>query len=103
MDRTSVIYAFTLRYTVMELMFLLLINVMITSTSDKLRKYFLFANFIFLIEIGSILFLSSYKLTVSLSSLIDLYCFVVGLLVYLRKVDSWKVHKKVQDLSSIRN
>ena len=40
MDRTSVIYAFTLRYTVMELMFLLLINVMITSTSDKLQKVF---------------------------------------------------------------
>ena len=40
MDRTSDIYAFTLRYSVMELMFLLLINVMITSTSEKLQKVF---------------------------------------------------------------
>ena len=40
MDRTSDIYAFTLRYSVMELMFLLLINVMITNTSDKLQKVF---------------------------------------------------------------
>ncbi len=41
MDKNeSVIYAFTLRYTVMELMFLLLINVMITSTSIKLQKVF---------------------------------------------------------------
>ena len=54
MDRTSDIYAFTLRYIVMELMFLLLINVMITNTSEKLQKVF--------------------SLLLILSSLIDLYC-----------------------------
>lgn len=40
MDRTSDIYAFTLRYILMELIILLLINVMITSTSEKLQKVF---------------------------------------------------------------
>ena len=55
MDRTSDIYAFTLRYIVMELMFLLLINVMITSTSEKLQKVFsLLLILSSLVEIGAV-------------------------------------------------
>lgn len=103
MDRTSDIYAFTLRYTVMELMFLLLINVMITSTSDKLQKVFsLLIILSSLVEIGVVYSfisrISFYGLFYLLFS-IYIVCRVFGL--FDRVADSWESKVKVQDLSSI--
>jgi len=103
MDRTSVIYAFTLRYTVMELMFLLLINVMITSTSDKLQKVFsLLIILSSLVEIGAVYSfitrISFYGLFYLLLS-IYIACRVFGL--FEKVADSWESKVKVQDLSSI--
>lgn len=103
MDRTSVIYAFTLRYTVMELMFLLLINVMITSTSDKLQKVFsLLIILSSLIEIGVVYsFISRISFYGLFYLLLSIYivCRVFGLLE--KVADSWESKVKVQDLSSI--
>ncbi|WP_298616185.1 ABC transporter permease [uncultured Streptococcus sp.] len=103
MDRTSDIYAFTLRYTVMELMFLLLINVMITSTSEKLQKVFsLLLILSSLVEIGAVYSfitrISFYGLFYLLLS-IYIVCRVFGL--FDRVADSWESKVKVQDLSSI--
>ena len=103
MDRTSDIYAFTLQYTVMELMFLLLINVMITSTSDKLQKVFsLLLILSSLVEIGIVYSfitrISFYGLFYLLLS-IYIVCRVFGLLE--KVADSWESKVKVQDLSSI--
>ena len=103
MDRTSDIYAFTLRYTVMELMFLLLINVMITSTSDKLQKVFsLLIVLSSLVEIGVVYFfisrISFYSLFYLLLS-IYIVCRVFGL--FEKVADSWESKVKVQDVSSI--
>lgn len=103
MDRTSDIYAFTLRYTVMELMFLLLINVMITSTSDKLQKVFsLLIILSSLVEIGAVYSfitrISFYGLFYLLLS-IYIACRVFGL--FEKVADSWESKVKVQDLSSI--
>ena len=103
MDRTSDIYAFTLRYTVMELMFLLLINVMITSTSDKLQKVFsLLIILSSLIEIGVVYsFISRISFYGLFYLLLSIYivCRVFGLLE--KVADSWESKVKVQDLSSI--
>lgn len=103
MDRTSVIYAFTLRYTVMELMFLLLINVMITSTSDKLQKVFsLLIILSSLVEIGVVYsFISRISFYGLFYLLLSIYivCRVFGLLE--KVADSWESKVKVQDLSSI--
>ena len=103
MDRTSVIYAFTLRYTVMELMFLLLINVMITSTSDKLQKVFsLLLILSSLVEIGVVYsFISRISFYGLFYLLLSIYivCRVFGLLE--KVADSWESKVKVQDLSSI--
>lgn len=103
MDRTSVIYAFTLRYTVMELMFLLLINVMITSTSDKLQKVFsLLIILSSLVEIGVVYsFISRISFYGLFYLLLSIYivCRVFGLLEKVE--DSWESKVKVQDLSSI--
>ena len=103
MDRTSVIYAFTLRYTVMELMFLLLINVMITSTSDKLQKVFsLLIILSSLIEIGVVYsFISRISFYGLFYLLLSIYivCRVFGLLE--KVADSWESKVKVQDVSSI--
>ena len=103
MDRTSDIYAFTLRYSVMELMFLLLINVMITSTSDKLQKVFsLLLILSSLVEIGIVYSfitrISFYGLFYLLLS-IYIACRVFGL--FEKVADSWESKVKVQDLSSI--
>ena len=103
MDRTSDIYAFTLRYIVMELMFLLLINVMITSTSEKLQKVFsLFLILSSLVEIGAVYSfitrISFYGLFYLLLS-IYIACRVFGL--FEKVADSWESKVKVQDLSSI--
>ena len=103
MDRTSDIYAFTLRYTVMELMFLLLINVMITSTSEKLQKVFsLLLILSSLVEIGAVYSfitrISFYGLFYLLLS-IYIACRVFGL--FEKVADSWESKVKVQDLSSI--
>ena len=103
MDRTSDIYAFTLRYTVMELMFLLLINVMITSTSDKLQKVFsLLIVLSSLVEIGVVYFfisrISFYSLFYLILS-IYIVCRVFGL--FEKVADSWESKVKVQDVSSI--
>ena len=103
MDRTSDIYAFTLRYIVMELMFLLLINVMITNTSEKLQKVFsLLLILSSLVEIGAVYSfitrISFYGLFYLLLSIyIALSCF--GL--FEKVADSWESKVKVQDLSSI--
>lgn len=103
MDRTSVIYAFTLRYSVMELMFLLLINVMITSTSDKLQKVFsLLIILSSLVEIGVVYsFISRISFYGLFYLLLSIYivCRVFGLLE--KVADSWESKVKVQDLSSI--
>ena len=103
MDRTSDIYAFTLRYIVMELMFLLLINVMITNTSEKLQKVFsLLLILSSLVEIGVVY---SFISRISFDGLfylllsIDIVCRVFGLLE--KVADSWESKVKVQDLSSI--
>ena len=103
MDRTSDIYAFTLRYTVMELMFLLLINVMITSTSEKLQKVFsLLLILSSLVEIGAVYSfitrISFYGLFYLLLS-IYIACRVFGL--FEKVADSWESKVKAQDLSSI--
>ncbi len=103
MDRTSDIYAFTLRYSVMELMFLLLINVMITSTSEKLQKVFsLLLILSSLVEIGAVYSfitrISFYGLFYLLLS-IYIVCRVFGL--FDKVADSWESKVKVQDLSSI--
>ena len=103
MDRTSVIYAFTLQYTVMELMFLLLINVMITITSDKLQKVFsLLIILSSLVEIGVVYsFISRISFYGLFYLLLSIYivCRVFGL--FDRVADSWESKVKVQDLSSI--
>ena len=103
MDRTSDIYAFTLRYTVMELMFLLLINVMITSTSDKLQKVSsLLLILSSLVEIGIVYsFISRISFYGLFYLLLSIYivCRVFGLLE--KVADGWESKVKVQDLSSI--
>ena len=103
MDRTSDIYAFTLQYTVMESMFLLLINVMITSTSDKLQKVFsLLLILSSLVEIGVVYsFISRISFYGLFYLLLSIYivCRVFGLLE--KVADSWESKVKVQDLSSI--
>ena len=103
MDRTSDIYAFTLRYTVMELMFLLLINVMITSTSDKLQKVFsLLIILSSLVEIGVVYsFISRISFYGLFYLLLSIYivCRVFGL--FENVADSWESKVKVQDVSSI--
>ena len=103
MDRTSDIYAFTLRYTVMELMFLLLINVMITSTSDKLQKVFsLLLILSSLVEIGVVYsFISRISFYGLFYLLLSIYivCRVFGL--FDKVAASWESKVKVQDLSSI--
>ena len=103
MDRTSDIYAFTLRYTVMELMFLLLINVMITSTSDKLQKVFsLLIVLSSLVEIGVVYsFISRISFYSLFYLLLSIYivCRVFGL--FEKVADSWESKVKVQDVSSI--
>ena len=103
MDRTSDIYAFTLRYTVMELMFLLLINVMITSTSDKLQKVFsLLIILSSLVEIGVVYsFISRISFYSLFYLLLSIYivCRVFGL--FDKVADSWESKVKVQDISSI--
>lgn len=103
MDRTSDIYAFTLRYTVMELMFLLLINVMITSTSDKLQKVFsLLIILSSLVEIGVVYsFISRISFYGLFYLLLSIYivCRFFGL--FDKVADSWESKVKVQDLSSI--
>ena len=103
MDRTSVIYAFTLRYTVMELMFLLLINVMITSTSEKLQKVFsLLLILSSLVVIGAVYsFISRISFYGLFYLLLSIYiaCRVFGL--FEKVADSWESKVKVQDLSSI--
>ena len=103
MDRTSDIYAFTLRYILMELFFLLLINVMITSTSEKLQKVFsLLLILSSLVEIGAVYSfitrISFYGLFYLLLS-IYIACRVFGL--FEKVADSWESKVKVQDLSSI--
>ena len=103
MDRTSDIYAFTQRYAVMELMFLLLINVMITSTSDKLQKVFsLLLILSSLVEIGVVYsFISRIRFYGLFYLLLSIYiaCRVFGLLE--KVADGWESKVKVQDLSSI--
>lgn len=103
MDRTSDIYAFTLRYTVMELMFLLLINVMITSTSDKLQKVFSL-----LIVLSSLLEIGVVYSFISRISFYGLFCLLLSIYIVCRvfglfeKVaDSWESKVKVQDVLSI--
>ena len=103
MDRTSDIYAFTLRYSVMELMLLLLINVMITSTSEKLQKVFsLLLILSSLVEIGIVYsFISRISFYGLFYLLLSIYivCRVFGLLE--KVAASWESKVKVQDLSSI--
>ena len=103
MDRTSDIYAFTLRYILMELMFLLLINVMITSTSDKLQKVFsLLIILSSLVEIGVVYsFISRISFYGLFYLLLSIYivCRVFGL--FEKVADNWESKVKVQDLSSI--
>lgn len=103
MDRTSDIYAFTLRYTVMELMFLLLINGMITSTSDKLQKIFsLLIVLSSLVEIGVVYsFISRISFYSLFYLLLSIYivCRIFGL--FEKVADSWESKVKVQDVSSI--
>ena len=103
MDRTSDIYAFTLRYSVMELMLLLLINVMITSTSEKLQKVFsLLLILSSLVEIGVVYsFISRISFYGLFYLLLSIYigCRIFGLLE--KVADSWESKVKVQDLSSI--
>ena len=100
MDRTSDIYAFTLRYSVMELMFLLLINVMITNSSDKLQKVFsLLLILSSLVEIGIVYsFISRISFYGLFYLLLSIYivCRVFGLLE--KVAASWE--SKVKVLSS---
>lgn len=102
MDRTSDIYAFTLRYILMELMFLLLINVMITSKSEKLQKVFsLLLILSSLVEIGIVYsFISRISFYGLFYLLLSIYivCRVFGLLE--KVAASWESKVKVQDLSS---
>lgn len=103
MDRTSDIYAFTLRYSVIELTLLLLINVMITSTSDKLQKVFsLLLVLSSLVEIGVVYsFISRISFYGLFYLLLSIYivCRIFGLLE--KVAASWESKVKVQDLSSI--
>lgn len=103
MDRTSYIYAFTLRYIVMELMFLLLINVMITSTSEKLQKVFsLLLILSSLVEIGIVYsFISRISFYGLFYLLLSIYiaCRVFSLLE--KVAASWESKVKVQEVSSI--
>lgn len=103
MDRTSDIYAFTLRYSVMELMLLLLINVMITSTSEKLQKVFsLLLILSSLVVIGAVYsFISRISFYGLFYLLLSIYivCRVFGLLE--KVADGWESKVKVQVLSSI--
>lgn len=103
MDRTSDIYAFTLRYILMELMFLLLINVMITSTSEKLQKVFsLLLILSSLVVIGAVYsFISRISFYGLFYLLLSIYiaCRVFSLLE--KVAASWESKVKVQDLSSI--
>ena len=103
MDRTSDIYAFTLRYSVMELMFLLLINVMITSTSEKLQKVFsLLLILSSLVEIGIVYsFISRISFYGLFYLLLSIYiaCRVFGL--FEKVAASWESKVKVQEVSSI--
>ena len=103
MDRTSDIYAFTLRYILMELFILLLINVMITSTSEKLQKVFsLLLILSSLVVIGAVYsFISRISFYGLFYLLLSIYivCRVFGLLE--KVADSWESKVKVQDLSSI--
>ena len=103
MDRTSDIYAFTLRYIVMELMFLLLINVMITSTSEKLQKVFsLLLILSSLVEIGIVYsFISRISFYGLFYLLLSIYiaCRVFSLLE--KVAASWESKVKVQEVSSI--
>ena len=103
MDRTSDIYAFTLRYILMELIILLLINVMITSTSEKLQKVFsLLLILSSLVVIGAVYsFISRISFYGLFYLLLSIYivCRVFGLLE--KVADSWESKVKVQDLSSI--
>ena len=103
MDRTSDIYAFTLRYSVMELMFLLLINVMITSTSEKLQKVFsLLLILSSLVEIGIVYsFISRISFYGLFYLLLSIYiaCRVFSLLEKVAAI--WESKVKVQEVSSI--
>ena len=103
MDRTSDIYAFTLRYSVMELMLLLLINVMITSTSEKLQKVFsLLLILSSLVEIGVVYsFISRISFYGLFYLLLSIYiaCRVFSLLE--KVAASWESKVKVQEVSSI--
>lgn len=103
MDRTSDIYAFTLQYTVMESMFLLLINVMITSTSEKLQKVFsLLLILSSLVEIGIVYsFISRISFYGLFYLLLSIYiaCRVFSLLE--KVAASWESKVKVQEVSSI--
>lgn len=103
MDRTSDIYAFTLRYILMELIILLLINVMITSTSEKLQKVFsLLLILSSLVVIGAVYsFISRISFYGLFYLLLSIYiaCRVFGLLE--KVADGWEFKVKVQDLSSI--
>ena len=103
MDRTSDIYAFTLRYTVMELMFLLLINVMITSTSEKLQKVFsLLIILSSLVEIGVVYsFISRISFYGLFYLLLSIYIVFRVFGLFDKVADSWESKVKVQDLSSI--
>lgn len=103
MDRTSDIYAFTLRYSVIELTLLLLINVMITSTSDKLQKVFsLLLVLSSLVEIGVVYsFISRISFYGLFYLLLSIYivCRIFGLLE--KVAASWESKVKVQEVSSI--
>ena len=103
MDRTSDIYAFTLRYILMELMFLLLINVMITSTSEKLQKVFsLLLILSSLVVIGAVYsFISRISFYGLFYLLLSIYiaCRVFSLLE--KVAASWESKVKVQEVSSI--
>lgn len=103
MDRTSDIYAFTLRYILMELMFLLLINAMITSTSEKLQKVFSL-----LLILSSLVVISAVYSFISRISFYGLFYLLLSIYIacrvfsLLEKVAvSWESKVKVQDLSSI--
>ena len=103
MDRTSDIYAFTLRYSVMELMLLLLINVMITSTSDKLQKVFsLLIVLSSLVEIGVVYsFISRISFYSLFYLLLSIYIVCRVFSLFEKVADSWESKVKVQDVSSI--
>ena len=103
MDRTSDIYAFTLRYILMELFILLLINVMITSTSEKLQKVFsLLLILSSLVVIGAVYsFISRISFYGLFYLLLSIYiaCRVFSLLE--KVAASWESKVKVQEVSSI--